>query len=228
MIYRYFPRGMALPKAMTYPQAKFLPGGGIDEGPGVLIGDPRYDSTEEHCRLVEARIRAGTGEDYAAWRAMLARMRTRFPDCSVMNWSFHLAGGTLDSAYSAEVHLPSAAPDKEVHLLGVMVSFIVPYFAIYSERFFWLEPDRHRRLRGRRHTPIETRFELSAEEEPYAQGLGEEIATTYGYELMPPEVGRLLVPDVETGLRLMGEASIYECLFSEHRGRACDEPQRGG
>jgi hypothetical protein len=45
--------------------------------------------------------------------------------------------------------------------------------------------------------------------------IAQEIEATYGYEPMPPEVGRVIVSDVETGGRLFGEATLYHCLFSD-------------
>jgi hypothetical protein len=32
---------------------------------------------------------------------------------------------------------------------------------------------------------------------------------------MPPEVGKIIVPDVATNLRLMGQATIYDCLLGD-------------
>ena len=54
------------------------------------------------------------------------------------------------------------------------------------------------------------------EEEPVAREIAREIEATYpGYEQVPPELGNELVPDVATDVVLMGEATIYVCLFSK-------------
>ncbi|WP_437912482.1 hypothetical protein WME73_35945 [Sorangium sp. So ce302] len=58
-------------------------------------------------------------------------------------------------------------------------------------------------------------FELSPDEQPYAAGIAQEIEATWGYERMPPEVGNVVVPDVATNLRRLGEARLYDCLFSD-------------
>ncbi|MGK4002385.1 hypothetical protein WMF31_07170 [Sorangium sp. So ce1036] len=58
-------------------------------------------------------------------------------------------------------------------------------------------------------------FDLSPDEQPYAAGIAEEIVATWGYEPMPPEVGRIIVPDVATDSRPLGEATLYDCLFSD-------------
>ncbi|WP_438034395.1 hypothetical protein [Sorangium sp. So ce204] len=53
------------------------------------------------------------------------------------------------------------------------------------------------------------------EEEPVAREVAREIEATYpGYQPIPPELGNEVVPDVELDGVMMGEATIYVCLFS--------------
>jgi hypothetical protein len=59
-------------------------------------------------------------------------------------------------------------------------------------------------------------FEPSPDEAPYAAWITREIEATFGGERMPPEVGKVVVPDVVTNLRSFGEATLYDCLFSDH------------
>jgi hypothetical protein len=60
-------------------------------------------------------------------------------------------------------------------------------------------------------------FEPSPDEVPYAAWLTREIEATFGGERMPPEIGKVLVPDVDvaTSPRELGEATLYDCLFSD-------------
>jgi hypothetical protein len=52
-------------------------------------------------------------------------------------------------------------------------------------------------------------------EEPAASDIAREIEATYpGYEPIPPELGNEVVPDVAPDPRLLGEATIYECLLA--------------
>jgi hypothetical protein len=52
-------------------------------------------------------------------------------------------------------------------------------------------------------------------EEPAASDLAREIEATYvGYEPIPPELGDVVVPDVALDVRLLGEATVYDCLLS--------------
>ena len=54
------------------------------------------------------------------------------------------------------------------------------------------------------------------EEEPVAHTIAREIEATYpDYKQIPPELGNELVPDVAMPVGLMGEATMYRCLFSD-------------
>ncbi|WP_437565843.1 hypothetical protein [Sorangium sp. So ce542] len=59
-------------------------------------------------------------------------------------------------------------------------------------------------------------FDLSPDEQPYATWIARDIELTWGYERMPPLVGELIVPDVATDSRSLGEATLYDCLFSDN------------
>jgi hypothetical protein len=61
----------------------------------------------------------------------------------------------------------------------------------------------------------EIRFELSPDERSYALSIARDIEATWGYECMPPEIGKVIVPDVATNRRGLGEATLYDCLLSE-------------
>ncbi|MDC3953117.1 hypothetical protein [Polyangium jinanense] len=93
------------------------------------------------------------------------------------------------------------------------MSFLVPYYVLHSYRYlFFDEPDGH----GNLFPPAERRIELTPEEQPYADGIAQEIAVAYpGYELMPPEIGHVVVPDVQHPSKWAGEATIYDCLIDE-------------
>jgi hypothetical protein len=103
-------------------------------------------------------------------------------------------------------------PKERNSELGLLVSFLVPCYVIYSSRFVYLD-----QREGGLDTRHEVRFELSPEEQPYAQALVEEIEATFGsYEPMPPEIGNIVVPEVVTSLHVMGEATLFHCLFTDN------------
>jgi hypothetical protein len=60
-------------------------------------------------------------------------------------------------------------------------------------------------------------FDLATDEQLAASHVVREIEATYGYAPMAPDVGQVVVPDVETGLRSSGEVTLYDCLFTEIR-----------
>jgi hypothetical protein len=146
----------------------------------VPPGEPFYDDTEEHRRLVEASNRARA--EYPTWKAMIRRLGDRY---GLHNLSLHLLAGRTDSAYSAGLWIT----DKTT--LTFHVSLLGPYYGIHLPGI--------------------------PEEEPVAREVAREIEATYpGYQQIPPELGNEVVPDVAMDGALMGEATIYLCLFSSY------------
>jgi hypothetical protein len=172
---------------------------------------PPDKNTAEHHRLVAARLRAGTTPDYEHWRTMIARLKARFPDCKVENWSFHLLTGDHDGGYRGELALPAMTMEGG-EIIGFYVSFLVPYYVIYARR--------------RSRDGSEASLELNAAEQPYARGITEEITSSYpGYEPLPPHIGGIRVPDVALGSGAM-KATMYDLLFSEYDRLVLDEEER--
>jgi hypothetical protein len=58
-------------------------------------------------------------------------------------------------------------------------------------------------------------LDLSPDEHPYAEWLAREIEATFGAEPMPPDIGNVIVADVATNMRALGEARLYDCLLSD-------------
>ncbi|MDI3288879.1 hypothetical protein [Polyangium sp. 15x6] len=211
---------------------------------GLSVDDPGYASSEDLARLSEARRQAGRNAE--PWRAMLRRLREQFPEITVQNRSLDLpAGGAGDASYSGALHLPPSE-GEHVHTLGFLVSFLVPYYVVYSSRLVDIpeqegtSPPPCLRFHFEHDTSIvlppdpslpdggldtgqqEPRrrdiiaFDFTSAEQPYAASIAREIESTFGHERMPPNIGATIVPDVSTGLRRFGEATLYDCLFAEH------------
>jgi hypothetical protein len=212
---------------------------------GVSNDDPRYKETEEYLRLAAARRRAGA--DCKAWRSMLQKLGRQFPENAIMDHSAHLPTGHYDACYYGTIELPNGVGEHS-HSLGFLVSFLVPYYCVYSLRIVEdvekteavrasqeraacvfvhdtmyvlpaniVKPEilaQQRPLQVLRH---DISFELSPDEQPYGASIVQEIEATWGYARMPPEVGNVIVPDVATNLRSIGEATLYDCLFSDSR-----------
>lgn len=209
---------------------------------GMARDDPGYEESAEHRRLVAARRQAG--KENEAWRTLLRRLGEQFPATSVLDDSLHLSTGSLDAAYSGNVFL---SPSLTV---GFLVSFLVPYYVLYSAR---VVEDRQVRppaggptrvifagstcyvlpawaaklatlFLGATASPLAddappkqtvVAFEFSSEEQSCAALLTQEIEAIWGFERMPPAVGKIIVPDVATDNRGLGEATLYDCLFAE-------------
>ncbi|WP_437737448.1 hypothetical protein [Sorangium sp. So ce1335] len=221
----------------------------------VPYEDPGRVQTEEDRRLVDARRRAGA--DSERWLGMLRRLREQFPENEIDNLSVHLMTGSHDACYSGSLYLPKVAGEDR-HTIEFRVSFLAPYYIVYSSRLVD-DPEELERERTLRSTPpravtifvhdtvyilpawvgklvrlikpeliespsIEDKptrqvvcFDPSPGEQPYATGIAQEIEATWGYARMPPEIGGVVVPDVATNLRCPGEATLYDCLFSDAR-----------
>lgn len=190
---------------------------------GVWPDGASYESTVERGRQVEA-VR-GARADYARWRAMLGRIRARFAALALRDRGLPLLAGSFVAAYSGALVLPppeAAKVGRREDMLGFEVSILAPYYVVYRSRIFFLEGDPS----GDKATLPEVRLDLAGDEQAYAREVGREIEATYGYEVMPPEAGRLLVPEVATCFRGMGEATIYDCLLSDEW--LTEDMRRGG
>lgn len=204
---------------------------------GIPLADPRYKASAEHHRLVAARRRAGT--EKATWNALLEQLNRQFPADGLLNDSLHLPLGTMDAAYSGKLF---PAGSTENLTLGFLVSFLVPYYVVYTLRSvpdlermaapraklrFVFEGDTCYAFSADPNAPEEAvapfnptrellHFNFSPDEQAYATWIASEIEASWGYERMPPEVGRLIVPDVATDHRGIGEATVYDCLMSDN------------
>lgn len=179
---------------------------------GMSFADPGYLETPEVQRQKAARVPAGAR--YDEWRALLTRLRARFPDAGVTNGSLFLqvALATLhDRCFDGRINVPPRDEDEKQHYLEFYVSFVVPYYIICS-RSITFPPDRSARFGGKH----KETFELSADEVPFAKAIAEEIASTFPeHEPIPAEVALTVVPEVETANRLLSTATILSCLFTD-------------
>ncbi|MRG97217.1 hypothetical protein [Polyangium spumosum] len=168
LVYRFYPRGVRNFDRMYVPP-----------------GEPFYEDTEEHRRLVEAANRGRA--EYPTWNAMLTRLYARH---RVRDESLSLFAGWTEPAYSARLYRPKdlePVPGRKASL-SFHVSLLGPYYGIHD--------------RG------------EADEKP-AVIAEEIEKTYPGYQTIPPELGNEVVPDVAVGVVGFGTATIYICLFSD-------------
>lgn len=171
--------------------------------------DPVIGTTEEYRRRMDAR--RGAIEVYGRFRALLGRLRTTFPGSLVEDQGLYHPLGNFDACFSGKLVLPTLAPHQGQHALYFYSSFLAPYYLMVSRREVYIP--RTDRARGGYDRKEETRFELTAEEQPYAQVIANEIQATFGGDPLPPAVGRLIVPNLAVLDRTFGHVTINQCLF---------------
>jgi hypothetical protein len=185
LVYRYYPRGM-------------------------WDFEPGYDDTVEYRRLDAARKQAASCE---AWHKLLERLRIRLDD-GIYNRSLALASFKSDACTWVTHPLPpdpsrNSSNNDEDHEIGIAISFIAPYYVVYSSR----KVDRiYRELEPKRLHP----FDLDDDEKVDAHVMVEEMSRLFPkHEPMPSDVGNLVVPDVMAGNQGLGKATLYHCFFTD-------------
>jgi hypothetical protein len=107
VVYRFYPRGV-----LPYDRMHVPP------------GEPVYDDTDEHRRLVEAAHRGRA--EYARWQALIDRLGDRY---DLQNESLHLLAGGTVPAYSARIYLPDLSRREET--VSFHVSLLGPYYGVH-------------------------------------------------------------------------------------------------
>jgi hypothetical protein len=190
---------------------------------------PPWDPAAEVCEYTlgkaetQRRLEAGmlAGKRYPEWRDTHRRMRFRLPDCRIDDHAFYLQGPTCcDGCFWASAELPVLPSEVGMHLLTFLVSTLAPYYVIYRKVFVAIPGTAPRDPADDAPTDRYARhalsFELTAEEEPYARVLAEEIERTFGYEHLPPEIGKEVIPEIITPQSGVGTTTLYDCLFMGH------------
>lgn len=167
---------------------------------------PDYDQTPEIQRQRVARMHASA--HYDAYRTVLRRIEERFPGVAVENRSYALqspAGSGLDRCFDGLLDLPLRRSEERRHSLQFLISFVVPYYVIYSLHGVPCGPMTPKRARS---------FELSSDELPFAKAIAEEIEAAFpGHERMPEDIATTVVPEVTVHPAAL--AMIIACLFSD-------------
>ncbi len=123
--------------------------------PRGLYPSDAYDASEENRRLVAARRRAAA--EHKRWKAMLDRIGARHPALGVQDGSLHLFSDPprCDACYSVRLWLPKTmySAEEQHRYIGILVSFVVPYYVVYSSRRVLLGPPGERPTAGPERPP---------------------------------------------------------------------------
>lgn len=176
---------------------------------GARGGVPGPESSEENRRLLDTKARAAA--DLGRFREMLDRLTTRISGSSVFETLYLIPYGPehWDACLQANLKLPTVPPQDGAHELVMMVSVLVPYYLLYSSIHFNIKGDRFGRAKHARSSWI-----FTPAERPYVDEVAREIETTYGYERMSPEIGRLTVPLLEPDLGFTDVWTLFDYFFT--------------
>jgi hypothetical protein len=211
---------------------------------GIEHEDPRYAQTEEHARLVAARRQAAGDERWRALLRRVsdrypgqvrnhslhlptgnldacfsftlslpgtARHRALWFRVSFLGpWHIIYASDLVEDA--EETAALRAAPVDQIDVSVHGLHFLAPASVLDPDALRLVEEERRNAPPIMRH---EIMFSPLPEEAPHVEAIGRDIAATFGTTFLPPEVGTTPVPDVATNLRLPGEATLYDLLFTE-------------
>ncbi len=124
---------------------------------------------------------------------------------------------SVDDIEKTEAQL-RAPPPAVVHIVFEDVWRVLPISVVKPEiRAQAQREDEERRQYLRQH-PLQRLvidFEPLPDERPIVDWLMRDIEANFGSEFMPPEVGNVIVPDVVTTRRELGEARLYDCLLAD-------------
>jgi len=218
---------------------------------GIQSDDARWLESEQYARMAAARRRAGADE---RWRPMLNRISERYSIVNHSlhllgggaDGCYSLAhdvpeprhyGIWFRASFLAPYHIAyrwqmvddleqtAALRTRPVDRVAVEVHgvrFHVPRSALPPALMVELDK------RQRHVAPVqreEILFAMPPEEAACAAWICREIQATFGGEAMPPEVGNVVVPDVSTTGRPLGEATLFDCLFTDQHPWAREPPR---
>ena len=221
-IYRYYPRGIDI------TNDKFA---------------ELRTASEENARLVATGRRAAVDERWRSMRRRASeRFPGMLMNQSLY---LHPKTEWCDGGYSFTIDLQSYAGIDRESTLYFHISFIAPYYVVHRLRTISaLKKQRTDSfvvvVHGLRIyvsrsvfdpgavpgfaddlvksvTVSETcaEFDLLSDGRRCAELVAGDIKEIFGYEFLSPDIGKLLVSDVMTDRRLPGEATVYDCVFSD-------------
>ena len=170
---------------------------------GIWDENPAYRTSPEH-QCLRAAIDS-SGRFDPQWQRVLDRLAVRFKDCIAEEQTYMYIPSSRDVCYYGRLLLPESPNQLQLVVVG-LVSILVPYYFLFCKTTL---PDGSMASR--------IRYEPMVIEEPYFRGFASEIESAFGYERMPPEVGLAIAPHVIAGNQTFGTATLYDCLFTDHR-----------
>ncbi|WP_331107840.1 hypothetical protein [Archangium sp.] len=172
----------------------------------LLSTEKGYDESAQYQRLIWARQDAV--KNSGPWKHLLSQLREALPDCKVEDWSVLFSN---DNCWRVRVYLPELQLEgggREFRAIVVLVSILAPVYVLYSSF------RRHMGGKGEEPTLF---YEDVPETKPFADRLGALVRAELGVRPLPPETLFTPVPDIQCRHRLLGEARLIDCLFTDDR-----------
>lgn len=170
--------------------------------------DEGYVESEQYQRLIRARQEAL--DNSGPWARLLSKLREEFPGSNVEDWSVLFS---TDNCWRVRVYLPEVLQleegMQEFRAVVILVSILAPVYVRYSSF--------RRRIRQHLWEKPTLFYEDVPETQPYANKVEALVRAELGVHPLPHETLFTRVPDVQCHNRMLGEARLIDCLFTDDR-----------
>ncbi|HEX2570008.1 MAG TPA: hypothetical protein VH877_10665 [Polyangia bacterium] len=176
-------------------------------GTSPEAGNPAYFSSPEWLRFCDLWERVMRIEALPRWDEFRAALKKALPDCSF--WDTTVPRSQACRRLRVYLCPPEAPPGQPEYTVVVgLVSILAPVYSLYESHYV--------RKSDGNYTEPRIRWLFSDQTAPYARVLAEHIEEYFGCCPLPPEVGRIRVPDVKSlGNVEFGQQTLFELLLTE-------------
>ena len=169
----------------------------------VWSDTPAHAETPETKRLREAQRRAR--EDRSHLIALMEAIEAEAPGTDVMDLSYL----TYDACYVVRANAdPVTETTTRVREVVACISVIAPVYAIYQATT---------EVATSGEQDVTTADTPDADVAPLWGVVARQVERIFGYTRMEPEIGLATIPDVQVQNVPLGEATVYDALFTPTR-----------
>jgi hypothetical protein len=172
-----------------------------DQQHETYLASPEW---QRYCDLWERVMRL---EALPRWDEFRAALKKALPDCSFWDTTVPRTDGCRRlRVYLCPPEAPLGQPEYTV-VVG-LVSVLAPVYSLYESHYVRKSDGNYTRPR--------IRWLFSDQTVPYARVLADHVEEYFDCCPLPPEVGRIKVPDVKSlGNVEFGQQTLFELLFTE-------------
>lgn len=165
--------------------------------------DPTYSLSIENQNL--RRVQKEAQADRTKLVQFSQLVEKSFPIVKALDWSYL----SYDACYTIRLNADSVnAQTKQWRELVYCISVLVPLYFFYQvTNEIISEKEHHRQMN----------YQIDLDIEPIKQFSCQQIEHLFDATYLETETGMILVPEVQVQNKAMGEATIYDCLFTPER-----------